>query len=46
MPEKIEEYDYVIAELVTEAMLGPATSERNWLLITLNSTDNCDAIYC
>lgn len=29
----------LVAELVGEAMLGPATTECNWLLITLNTAD-------
>ena len=27
----------VVAELIGEAMLGPATTETNWLMITLDA---------
>lgn len=33
----------LIAELIGEAMLGPATSETNWLMITLNTQGFRDA---
>jgi LDH2 family malate/lactate/ureidoglycolate dehydrogenase len=33
----------LLAELIAEAMLGPATTECNWLLITLNTANYRDA---